>query len=86
MDDCAQFSVTVKDVSKAVDAVKKKIQELGGSVSGDDKAGSFSFTKYGSKISGTYKVDGNKITIKNTISGGLISCDKFTAEIQKAAK
>jgi hypothetical protein len=86
MADCEQFSVTVKDVPKAIDAVKKKVQEFGGSVSGNEKAGSFSFTKMFSKISGTYTVDGNKITIKTAIDGGVVSCNKFMAEIQKAAK
>ncbi len=86
MDDCEEFKVTVRDVPKALQAVRDYLKSEKGDLKGDDTSGSYSFKTYGSKISGQYSVKDKTIAIKAKIDGGLVSCGKFTDKLREAMK
>jgi hypothetical protein len=80
------FKVTVKDVPKAVKAVRDFItKKAGGTMSGDDTAGSFKFNKAYSDISGSYSVKDKDVLIKAQVKDGWVSCEDFSDALQKEA-
>lgn len=85
-EDCASFTKKVKDVREAVQTVRDAIKKEGGSFSGDEKRGSFTFKKAYSTISGTYTISGDAVTIKSTVKDGYVSCTKWLDKLEKELK
>ncbi len=91
---CPAFDVTVSDVKKALDKVKKAISGKG-SLSGDETGGDFTFSDDGGfmigkyTIKGSYVVKGTKITITNNItaeSPKLVTCDRVADKMKEWLK
>ena len=91
---CSPFTVTVKDIPKALKTAQSAIKGEGGSFSGNAKKGSYSVTitktVFGIKtnvgtLEGTYAVSGNDITLKNTTTGA-VTCKAVEKFMQKHLK
>lgn len=80
MPKCSAFTVKVKgDMQKVLDEVTKLAKKKGAEVKGDVTKGTIKIPDY--KISGTYAVKGQEITLAMEEDHWMVTCDRVKEEI-----
>ena len=69
-----------------VDKVKSKIENEGGSFTGDENEGSFDLATPVGSIEGNYSVDDNELKIDITKKPMMLPCSMIESELEKRLK
>lgn len=77
------FTIDIRiPATDVVSSVKNKVEAQGGNFNGDSAAGNFDVPLLGSRISGSYAVSGEQMTVNISDKPFFISCNQIRSFIE----
>jgi hypothetical protein len=79
---CNFTIILTSPASEVFQNMKSKIEKQGGTLNGDDTAGAFSVSVFGSVISGSYSISGTQMDVVIDHKPFLISCNQIKSFLE----